>query len=441
MSELFDHLPAVVNPGASGPALGRARLRVPVRDEVRLEVCDLDALIDEDHPARVIWAYAARVDLSDIEAAVRSRTGVAGMPQTSPHLLLALWLYATTQGIGSARCLAERCQSMAPYRWLCGGVGVNHRLLSEFRSAEGARITDLLAAHVASLSAAGLIDLDEVAQDGVRVRASAGAASFRRRRTLEGELVKAQALLERLARDEDDDPGASGRRVKAARARAARDREARVEQALEALAAAEALREKRSKTNKAETARQKEPRASTTDPQARVMKMPDGGFRPAYNVQFASLPASGIIVAVGCETVGSDRGLAEPMAARIETTYGRRPARHLVDGGYVSEDDIEAAAAAGAALYVPPLKAKSGRDPYEPRQTDSPALAAWRRRMASPEGQAVYKRRAIAECVHARLRQHGLDRLTVRGRTKVETLMTWFALATNILTAQRLALA
>ena len=378
---------------------------------------------------------------------MKAREGLPGMPQTSPHLLLALWLYATTRGVGSARALEQACEmeqaceSDAAFRWLCGGVGVNHRLLSEFRTQQGDRIGRLLAAHVASLSFAGLINLDEIAQDGVRLRADAGAASFRRRKTLAQELAKAKALVERLSRDEDDDPGASGKRQMASRERAAREREARVARALEALGEAEKLREKRMKSNKAETQAQKEPRASTTDPEARVMKMADGGFRPAYNVQFASLPESGIVVAVSCETVGSDRGLAEPMAQAIEAAYQRRAKVYLVDGGYLSSEDIEAAAKAGTAMYCPPLKAKWGRDPYAPRLDDKPAVAEWRARMASEEGKRIYKRRARCELIHAKLRNLGLDHLRLRGREKVETWARWFALAMNILTETRLVAA
>jgi transposase len=436
VAELFDH--SSRREAGEVAAWGRARLREPVRDEVTLQVCDLDALIGEDHPARLIWAYAARVDLSDFEAGVKAREGLPGMPQTSPHLLLALWLYATTRGIGSARELARLCESDAALRWLCGGVSVNHRILSGFRTGEGARIERLLADHVASLSVAGLIDLDEIAQDGVRVRANAGAASFRRRKTLERELDKARALIARLAKDEDDDPGASARREKGARERAASEREARVAKALEALGEAEKLRQKRLKTDKAKTTAQKEPRASTTDPQARVMKMADGGFRPAYNVQFASLPGNGVVIAVSCETVGSDRGLAEPMAKAIEAAHKRRAKVYLVDGGYLSGEDIEAAAAAGTAIYCPPVKSRHGRDPCEPRPDDTPAIAQWRARMAGEDGKRIYRRRSRCELVHAKLRNLGLDHILLRGREKVATWMRWFALATNILTERRL---
>jgi len=436
MAELFDDLPE--QRSGKVRALGRARLREPVRDEVKLRAFDLDSLIDADHPARVIWAYASKVDMAAFEAGVRAREGTPGMPQTSPHLLLALWLYATADGIGSARALARACESVSAYRWLCGEVGVNHRILSEFRNGQGGRIEQLLCDHVASLSTAGLIDLDEVAQDGVRIRASAGASSFRRRKTLRNELAKAKRLLRRLARQSDDDEQGppSGREQ-----RAALERAERISRALANLEEVEKLRAKRERTNANQTKRQKEPRASTTDPEARIMKMADGGFRPAYNVQFASLPENGIILDVTCETIGSDRGLAEPMAQRLEKAYGQRPKRHLVDGGYQSAEDIAAAAAAGTEFYCPPGKTKSGRDPYEPRPGDTPEVANWRAKMATEPGKDAYKRRSLCELVHAKLRNRGIDRLHVRGREKVETWMRWFALGANILTAHRLALA
>ena len=363
------------------------RLREPVRDEATFQVCDLDLLLDETHPARLIWAYASKVDLSDLEAQVKAREGVAGMPQTSLPLLLALWLYATTRGVGSARALARLCESEAPFRWLCGGVSVNHRMLSEFRAQEGERANWLLTQHVASLSHAGLINLDEIAQDGVRVRANAGTKSFRRRKTLEEELAKAKALLARLSKDEDDDPGASGKRQAAARKRAAREREARVRAALEALAEAEKVREKRLKSNRAKERSRAEPRASTTDPEARVMKMADGGFRPAYNLQFASLPETGIVVAVSCGNVGSDRALAEPMAQAIKTAYGRRADVYLVDGGYMAREDIEAAEQAGTRLYCPATKSNGA--------WSATRRAATTRRL-SPGGESAWTAKKVA---------------------------------------------
>ncbi len=435
MGKLFGFLPEQSEPDKAAGSGGRARLRQPDRDQLELRVCDLDALIASDHPARIIWAYVERLDLSVLEDAVGSREGHAGHPALAPRLALAVWLYAASDGVGSARELARLCESEAAYRWLCGGVSVNYHTLSSFRGGQGTLIDRLLVEHVTALAGAGVIGLDEMAQDGIRVRANAGAASFRRRATLE---EKARALVEALARDEDDDPGASGRRRKARLERAKRERAAKVEQALAALAEVEAQRARRGRTNKARTRKQKEPRASTSDPDARVMKMADGGFRPAYNVQFASLPQTGIIIAVETGTIGSDRGLASPVRAAIARSYGRQPARYLVDGGYQAKTCIEAAAHDKVAFYCPPSNSKAGGDPYAPHDRDTPALAEWRKRMATDEAKAIYKRRAIAELVHARLRNLGLDRLLLRGRDKVKTCMLWFALASNILTGARL---
>jgi transposase len=429
MDELFDDLPEMVS-GKERPT-GRVRLREPSRDQVTIQVVDLDSLIDESHPARLIWAYASQVDMSGFEAGVKAREGTPGMAQTSPHLMLALWLYATSDGVGSARALARKCETVAAYRWLCGGVSVNHRLLSEFRNDQAKRIEELLAEHVASLAMAGIIDLDVVAQDGVRIRASAGSGSFRRRRTLVQRLLQARALLRKLAAQKDDEDGPSGRAM-----RAAEERMERVRQALKVRREVDKLKAERERKH-----REKETRVSMTDPDARVMKMADGGFRPAYNVQFASAPESGVIVAVWSSQSGSDGGLAEPMAELIDKTYGRRPKRHLVDGGYQNAPCIEAAEGAKTDFYCPVSKTKWGTDTYKPNAKDSPAVARWRAKMATDDAQAIYRRRALAELVHAKLRNLHLDKIYVRGKAKVDNCMRWFALTSNILTAARLGYA
>jgi len=379
--DLFGDLPEMFGPDR---ASGRPRLREPERDQIELRAVDLDSLIGAEHPARVIWAYVEKLDLRALEEAVRAREHTPGQAPASPRLLLALWLYATSQGVGSARALARLCESHDVYRWLCGGVSVNYHGLADFRSGQGALLDALLIENVATLSTAGVIDLDEVVQDGVRVRAWAGSGSYRRRKKLHKELKKARRLVGRLKQERDDDPDASNRRLKAARERAARERQERVEAALGKLAELEAERARRRKTNKAEVAKQKEPRASTSDPEARIMKMADGGFRPAYNCQ------------------------------------------------------IEWAAEKGIRVYGPPPHSKHKTDPYAPRADDGPGVAAWRRRMKSPHGKGVYKRRAMGECINARFRQWGLTRFTVRGQAKVDTALRWFALANNILMGHRL---
>ena len=319
---------------------------------------DLDALIGPEHPVRVIWDYVQRLDLSDLEEVVRAREHTPGQAPVSPRLLLALWLFATSQGVGSARALDRLCKSHDAYRWLCGGVSVNYHGLADFRVAQPNLLDRLLTENVATLSVAGVINLDEVVQDGVRVRASAGASSFRRKKKLYKELRKAERLMERLRQETDDDPDASNRRIRAAQERAARERAERVTAAQKALSELEQQREQQAKRRRKRNERKKEPRVSTTDPQARVMKMADGGFRPAYNCQVSTVGQGQIVVAVRTETTGSDRGLMRPMLDELRRRYGRQPKRHLIDGGFNKNDDIEWAATAGVKVYSPPTYSK-----------------------------------------------------------------------------------
>lgn len=436
---LFGDLPEnePVKTGWAGPP----RLREPVRDQVELRAVDLEALLAAEHPARVIWAYVEKLDLSALEERVQARAHGPGQSPPSPRLLLALWLYATTQGVGSARALARLCESQDEYRWLCGGVRLNYHGLSDFRTEHPELLERLLIENVASLSVANVINLDEVIQDGLRVRASAGTSSFRRQKKLYKELRKAKRLVERLREENDDDPDASNRRIRAAKERAAREREARVQAALANLAEIEAHRARKgraNRNNKKKGTKPSEPRASTTDPQARVMKMPDGGFRPAYNCQIATVAGGQIVISTSAETTGSDRGLMRPMVETIKQDFDRLPKRQLVDGGFNKNEDIEWAAAGGVKVYGPAVKSKHNTDPYAPRPDDGPGVAAWRRRMKSPHGKGVYKRRAPGECINARFRNWGLRQFLVRGREKVLCVLRWFALANNILTGHRL---
>ena len=168
------------------------------------------------------------------------------------------------------------------------------------------------------------------------------------------------------------------------------------------------------------------------------MKMADGGFRPAYNCQISAVGDGQVVVAVGVDTMGSDRGMVRPMLDELQRCYGRRPHRHLVDGGFNKNDDTEWAASIGVDIYGPPMNSKHKTDPYAPRSDDGPGVAAWRQRMNSPQGKEIYKRRALHECINARFRQWSLYQFTVRGSQKIATVLRWLALANNILTANRL---
>jgi hypothetical protein len=326
------------------------------------------------------------------------------------------------------------CEQHLAYRWLCGGVSMNYHALSDFRVAHAAVLDRLLAGGVAALVAQGLVALDVLAQDGLKVRAAAGTGSFRRRERLSKLAAAAKARVERLRAELEADSAAGDRRQRAAQLRASREREERVKAALDRMSELEAERARREKTNKAEVSRQKEPRASTADAEARAMRLADGGFRPAYNMQIVSAPQGQVIVAVDIDTTGSDRGLARPALEGLGAS-GTRPSDYLVDGGFTKNDDIEWAHASGIKLWCPPAQSKHGTDPYAPRPDDKPGVADWRRRMASEPGKALYKQRSKAELPNAWARRMGLAQLRVRGKQKARAVLLWFALAHNMLRA------
>jgi hypothetical protein len=231
---------------------------------------------------------------------------------------------------------------------------------------------------------------------------------------------------------------ASNQRIAAAKKRAAHERSERVKAAQRALE--EIKQQRQAREQKRDNGKKpKEPRASTTDAEARVMKMADGGFRPAYNVQVTSVSGKQIVVAVEVTNTGSDRGLMRPMLERLQQSTGRLPHHHLVDGGFCSAEDIEWAHSASVEVYCPPTQSKHGTNPCLPRRGDGPGVLAWRARMASQAGQVRYKTRAICECIHARWRNWDLRQVTVRGLKRVRVAALWYALTNNILQGHRLA--
>jgi transposase len=438
---LFPDLP-VPEPALPSPPSGERapRLLVPVRNQIELRPVDLEATLAPEHPARSVWAFVEGLDLSTLYRDIGSVEGRAGRAAIDPRILMALWLYATIDGVGSAREIERLTESHDAYRWICGGVNVNHHTLSDFRCARVAVLEEMLTHSVAVLMDQGLVTLERVAQDGMRVRAAAGAASFRRRSTLEDCLKKAREQVEALRGEIEADPQASQRRRQTAQRRVAEDRVRRVGQALKQLTDIERGRKKKPAPKKdteteEEHKKRTQPRASSTDPEARVMKMADGGFRPAYNVQFATTTESQVIVAVEVRQSGSDLGQLSPMLDQVEERYGQTPEEWLVDGGYARHEDIEYAEACGTTVYAPVQKPKDpSRDPHEPRPSDSAPIGRWRARMGTPESKHLYRQRAAtAECVNAIARGRGLRQFLVRGLGKVKAVALWYALAHNLM--------
>jgi transposase len=430
---LFEALPDDCGPPpeAEPPVLcGRPRLRTANRDQVVFRAAALDEWLPTDHPARTVWDYVEGLDLDPLYRPIKAVDGRPGRPPIDPKILMALWLYATLDGLGSARQLDELCRRHAAYQWICGDVSINYHTLADFRIAHGELLDRLLTQSVAVLTAEGLVDLNRVAQDGMRVRASAGAASFRRRPTLEEALAEAQAQVQALRAELEQDPAAGNRRQQKARERADRERADRIKGALDRLPELEAKKKPEDR---------EKARCSTTDPEATVMKMADGGFRPAYNIQFSTATDSQVIVGVDVVTIGSDAGQMAPMVQQIGSRYDQKPKDVLVDGGYPQHDQIDAvsAAAVGCTVYAPvPAPKDRAVDRYAPKPGDSPAVAGWRERMASDEAKLIYKQRAAtAECVNAQARNRGLLQLRVRGQLKAKAIALWHALAHNLMRA------
>lgn len=297
----------------------QARTSQPVRSQVEWAARSLDSLLARDHVARVIWAMIERMDLSAFYGSILAVIGGPGRPATDPQVLMALWVLATVQGIGRARHLARMCVEHDAFRWIRGGVPINYHMLSDFRVAKQDEMNDLLTKIVAAMDGEGLVKLDRVAQDGMRVRASAGAGSFHRKESAEKAYAKARELVDQLFQEREHPDPEVTRRQQAARERAAIEREERIINALNRLPEMEAAKERQGKTLDKERRRKvTEPRVSTTDPDARVMKMADGGFRPAYNFEIASTVDGKVIVGVKALTEGSDAGQASPMVEQIE---------------------------------------------------------------------------------------------------------------------------
>lgn len=411
----------------------RARVLLPNRAQMEFRASNLESLLPEGHRARLVWAYVERQDLKKFYAGIRAVEGGVGRAAIAPEVLLSLWLYATVDGVGSGREIARLTEAHDAYRWLCGGVQVNYHSVCDFRKDHGEALDELLSVSIASLMAAGVVKLKQVAQDGMRVRASAGAGSFRRKEKLEGYLEAARAEVARLKAEVEADPGEVQRAREAAKVRAAKEREARLEKALSRLPEIEAIKKRQGK-------KPEEARASMTDAEATVMKMGDGGFRPAYNPQLASDADSLVIVGVDVATVGSDQGQMVPMVEQVTERCGRVPAAWLVDGGYVGHEQIEKASEATVVYGPVPEPKDKTVDPHQPKANDSEAVAAWRERMGTDEAKEIYKKRAAtAECVNAQSRNRGLQQFRVRGLDKVKCVMLMFALAHNLMRMANLA--
>lgn len=491
------HLWQRPQPQAPEPA-GECQARVkPVeRNQLVLRPVDVEQLVGPDHPARAIWQLVSQRELTRFYERIEAVEGVAGRPATDPRLLISLWVYAYMDGTPSAREIAQRCEYHPAYQWLTGAGTVCAHTLSDFRTAYGEALKELATQVLALLAHEGMVELEQVTQDGTKIRASAGADTFRRESTIQKHLEQARQRLEAM---EGEDSEALSQRTIQARQRAARERLSRLEKAQQEL---EKVRQTRTAEEKPQA------RVSLTDPEARIMKQNDGGFAPSYNVQLTTDAKQTVIVGVEVTQEGGDAGQLQPAMERLQQEAGRAPQQAIVDGGYTSRDNIVAMAERGIDLFGPPLEGQVQKQTlyqirgvapefrpelfafdattntytcpegkslrYKTRQVlvgqtkytyvadvgdcaacpqkarccptttkggrslvrteDGPEMVAFRAKMETPEGKTVYKKRGpVAEFPHLCLKQRfGLRQFSVRGLEKVKVEALWVCLAYNI---------
>ena len=343
------------------PKVTRPRLAPVNRQQMVMRAVDVERLIEEDHPARAIWELIGRLDLSRYYAAIAAVEGRAGRDHTDPQVLISLWLYAYSRGISSAREVARQCEYEPAFQWLCALAPVSHRTLSGFRSRQKAALDDLFVQVLGMLSAEGLITLERVTLDGTKIKANAGGNTFRRKETLEVHLQLAREqvrLMEEQAAEEEQ----MAQRQEAARRRAARQRRGRLEAAVREV---ERLQQEKKDDRDSFVAR-----ASSTDPEAHVMRNGEGGTVPSYNVQLVTDAAQGLIVNVEATTDAVDHRQLAPALDRCEQTLGRRPREIVADGDYTNHASVAAAANCGVDFYG------SWQESWKPGERDAQGRSA-----------------------------------------------------------------
>jgi transposase/ribosomal protein L34 len=408
---------------------------------------DLDSQLSADHRARVVWAFVESLELSAFYDGIRSRDSQAGRPAADPRVLLALWLYATLEGVGSARAIDRLCTSDTAYRWLCGGMPVNYHGLADFRVEHGDLLDKLLTQSLTALIAEGLVTLDEIAIDGTKVAASAGRGSYAKGKRLVHLEREVGERVAALKAELEADPAAGERRRKSARLSKAQELARRIAGARKKVDQLEAERKQQAKTHAKETAKKQAPRASTTDPEARYMRFPDKAIRPGYNLAVAT--ACDFVIAIDATDHRNDSGIVAPLIERITANTGKTPERLLIDTDCLVQDDLIDfdKRYPSMTVYAPPqadketVKPESLRRRELQRRKEPQVLKDWRARMASEEGRDIYARRKHTERAHGRMKNRGLARLPVRGLLKARCFALLHALADMLLRAHNMRLA
>lgn len=437
--ELFDRnhdQNSIQKPERANHGNGKPRVLDVNRAQIEFRIQSLDQLIPKDHKARLVWKFIDSLDLSIYLKNIKSVEGCVGRPAINPKILVSLWLYATIEGISSAERLGRYCKEHSPFIWICGNVRVGRKTLSNFRAEQGDLLNNLLAQSVAIMLHKKLISLEEIGQDGMRVRTSAGSASFRTLKTLKQHYKAAKKYVTELQNEIVDNSDKAVAERAENELKKAKEKEEKIKSAIDEMKVLEKeSNESRKRQRKKTLTRdeKKKLRISTTDPKARKMKMGDGGFRPAYNVHFATTVKGQAIVAVKVTNKGSDYNQLEPMFNQVVETYKTIPKSWLADNGFNNHEEIENLENAGCETYIPVKKSKK-TDPYAPKKGESEALTNRRIRMGTEEAKEKYKLRPqTAEFPNAEARNRGIYRFLVCGAKKALNVSTLFAITHNFL--------
>jgi transposase len=424
---LFDLPEYIESNKTDKPSFAKPRLKIPVRNQIEMMIGCLDDSIPDDHKVRCVAKYVSQLDLSSILCKIKSVESSPGAPATSPEVLLTLWLYAFIEGIISARTIHRYCTEHIAFKWICGNKPVNAHTISDFRTQHGEAFDELLTQSIAVLSHQGLINVERIAQDGMKVEAHAGKSSFRREKTLRSHLKEAEEHVKTLKKEFAENPSSSLKQ-EAARKRGAQQKLERTKHAIDELQKLRKQKEDgKKKWRKSLSEKEKEDvRASKTDPEARIMKMPNSGFAPAYNIQFATDTKSKAIVGVKAVQSGNDYGQLEKMKQQVEKRLGYSVKEIIADAGYLEHKDIENISTSSCVAYIPAERID--------KKNKCTTLREMKRRMETPEAKAIYNQRAAtAEFVNARMRTRGFTQVLVTGLAKVQVLATFFAIGQNML--------
>lgn len=408
----------------------------PCRNQIKIQFNDLETLLPPEHLARSVWSFVDQMDTRPCFEYVNTFLNEKGRSTTSPKVLLAVWIYSILDGNCSARKLETLCLQHNAYKWIVGEAPINRTMLADFRSRNPIKFEDLLTNCLAVMFKAGLIKDEDFSQDGTRIKANAGLNSFKREESLKKIKEEIQSYIEELFKEVPEN--LYEKREKEKQTRIKQERLERVEKALEMLEKEKAIKKENGDKHRDSTTKEdlKNVRASTTDPVVRKMKMGDGGFRLAYNVQLATGINSRVIFGVDVVTT-LDPGTAPRLMAKVHSRLAKLnmpcPKNWIADAAYSGKEDVTAAAELFPLCnyYAPPKVGKG--DPKKYQRNDTQAVKDWRDKIDTPEIKEIYKKRSsTAEFSNAQMKNFGLKTFLVRGISKVKGMALLHAIALNI---------